>query len=163
VRLTTREEYNASPQAVFAIIGDPAFQAAKCAATSTGKYTIDVAEHGDHTVIRSERHLPSDGLPDAARSFVGQELTVIEIQDWGPAETDGSRRCAVDLHITGAPVTLRGEALLAPSARGSVETLEGDLKANIPFIGGKIERSAAGPILGAISIEADTIRTFLDR
>ncbi len=163
VRLTTREEFETSPEAVFAVIRTEDFQQAKCRATSAGKFTVDLTEDGDRTVIRSQRHLPSDGLPEAARSFVGEELTVVETQDWGPADPDGTRVCRVDLHVTGAPLTFRGEAVLAPGGRGTLETLEGDLKANVPFIGGRIEKAAADPILAAITLEAETLREFLAR
>ncbi len=163
MRLTTREEFETSPEAVFAVIRDEEFQHAKCHATSTGKFSVDITENGDRTVVRSRRHLPSDGLPDAARSFVGDELTVIETQDWGPADDDGTRVCRVDLHVTGAPLTFRGEAVLAPGGQGTIESLDGELKANVPFIGGRIEKAAADPILAAITLEATTLREFLAR
>lgn len=163
MRLSTREEFDSAPEAVFAVIRDEAFQRAKCEATSTGEYAASVTEQGERTLVRTERRLPSDGLPDVARSFVGDVLTVVEVQDWGPADPDGSRRCRVDLHITGAPLTLKGEALLAPGGRGALETLEADLKANVPFIGGKIERAAAEPILAAVALEGETLRDFLAR
>ena len=163
MRLTTREEFESAPEAVFAVVSDQEFQRAKCAATSTGRFTVTVSMSGDRTLVRSERHLPSDGLPDVARSFVGPELTVVELQDWGPADADGTRRGRVGLHVKGAPLTLKGEVMLAPGGRGSLETLDGHLRANVPFISGRIEEAAAQPILAAIGIEAETLREFLAR
>ncbi len=163
MRLTTREEFDSAPEAVFALIADEEFQQAKCAATSTGKYSVSVTRSADHVVVRSERHLPSDGLPDAARPFVGAELTVVEVQTWGPAEPDGTRRASVDLHVKGAPLTLKAEVALTPAGHGALELLDGELKATVPFIGGLIEQAAAEPILSAVGIGASTLREFLAR
>lgn len=163
MRLTTREEFDSSPEAVFALIADDEFQQAKCEATSTGKFSVTVTRSGGHVVVRSERHLPTDGLPDAARPFVGAELTVVEVQSWGPAEADGTRHASVDLHVRGAPLTLKAEVVLTPGGRGTLELLDGELRATVPFIGGLIEQAAAAPIVSAVTIEASTLREFLAR
>ena len=41
--------------------------------------------------------------------------------------------------------------------------LDAELKANVPFIGGKIERAAAEPINAAIDIETGLLREWLAR
>ena len=58
--------------------------------------------------VHTERQLPSDGLPDMARSFVGDHLTIIEVLDWSAPAADGSRASMVDIHIKGAPLTRQG-------------------------------------------------------
>ena len=71
MRLTTREKLNGTVDQVHALLIDPAFQQAKCAATTdNGIYTVDVGGGVDGHRVRTERQLPSDGLPDMARSFV---------------------------------------------------------------------------------------------
>ncbi len=109
MRLTTREELNGTVDQVHALLTDPAFQEAKCAATTdNGIYTVDVGGGVDGHRVRTERQLPSDGLPDMARSFVGDHLTVIEVLDWGGPGPDGSRASLVDIHIKGAPAHAQG-------------------------------------------------------
>ena len=44
-----------------------------------------------------------------------------------------------------------------------MQVLDAELKANVPFIGGKIERAAAEPIQGAIEIETGLLREWLAR
>ena len=156
-------EYAASPEEVFAVLSDVKFQEAKCAATAAVKHSAQVRTVGDHTVITTERILPSDGLPDFARSMVGNTLTVTETQDWGPAAAGGGRRGTVEMAVTGAPIALQGTLMLAPGQDGSVETLEAELKARVPLIGGKIEKAAAPPIEEAIDIEARTAAEWLRR
>jgi hypothetical protein len=156
-------EYAATPDEVFAILADPAFQEAKCAATSALSYTASVQPTGDQTVITTERVLPADDLPDFARSLVGETLKVVEKQIWSSAGGDGSRSGTVEMTVPGAPITLKGKLSLRPGGSGSVETLDADLKAGIPLIGGKIEKAAAPPIEEAITIEAQTAHEWLAR
>ena len=156
-------EYYATPDEVFAVLSDVKFQEAKCAATAAIKHSADVKTVGDHTVITTERVLPSDGLPDFAKSMVGDTLKVTETQDWGPASSGGSRRGTVEMAVAGAPIALKGTLMLAPGAAGSVETLDAELKAKVPLIGGKIEKAAAPPIEEAIDIEGQTAMEWLAR
>jgi len=164
VRLTTREKLGGSVDQVHALLIDPAFQEAKCAATTNnGIYTVDVGGGVDGHRVHTERQLPSDGLPDMARSFVGDHLTIVEVLDWSPTSPDGSRASAVDIHIKGAPLTVKGTVRLEPHGDETLHVIEADLKANVPLIGGKLERAAAEPINAAIHIEVELLREWLAR
>jgi hypothetical protein len=156
-------EYAADPTSVFAVLSDPAFQEAKCAATAAIRYTANVASRSDRTVITTERVLPSDGLPDFAKNLIGDTLTVTETQDWGPAAADGSREGKVEMAVAGTPISLTGTLSLAADGTGSVERLDSELKAKLPLIGGKIEKAAAPPIEAAIAIEHRTAQEWLSR
>ena len=156
-------EYAATPDEVFAVLSDVKFQEAKCAATAAIKHSADVKTVGDHVVITTMRILPSDGLPDFAKSMVGDTLKVTETQDWGPASSGGSRRGTVEMAVAGAPIALKGTLMLAPGFGGTVETLDAELKAKVPLLGGKIEKAASPPIEEAIDIEAKTAAEWLAR
>jgi hypothetical protein len=156
-------EYTAAPDAVFAVLSDPTFQEAKCAATAAIRYTANVAHDAGRTIITTERVLPSDGLPDFAKSMVGETLKVTETQDWGPPAADGSRQGTVQMSVAGAPISLNGTLALAAGGPGTVEQLDSELKARVPLIGGKIEKAAAPPIEEAIVIEHRTAQEWLDR
>jgi hypothetical protein len=163
MKIAKTVEYAASPDEVFEVLADPAFQEAKCAATAAVKYSASVVEEGDRTVIRTERILPSDDLPDFARSMVGPTLKVVETQDWGPSAADGSRDGTVRMEVSGTPVALAGTVSLRPGGAGSIGTVDAELKAKMPLIGGKIEKAAAAPIEEAIEIEAATAQEWLAR
>ena len=163
MRVTTCEELAGTVDEVHALFTDPAFQEAKCLATTddANHFSVDVAAGTAGERVRTERHLKSHGLPDVARSFVGEHLTIIEVQDWSGPASDGSRESVVDMHVKGAPLTLKGTLRLVPSGAGTVKLLDAELKAHVPFIGGKIERAAAEPINAAIGIETDLLREWL--
>ena len=163
MRIAKTIEYAATPEEVFSVLSDVKFQEAKCAATAAIKHSAGVETVGDHTVITTMRILPSDGLPDFAKSMVGETLKVTETQDWGPAAADGSRRGTVAMAVAGAPIALTGTLAIAPGGAGTVEQLDAELKARVPLIGGKIEKAAAPPIEEAIDIEATTAQEWLAR
>jgi hypothetical protein len=164
VRLTTREELDGTVDEVHALLTDQAFQEAKCAATTDGGATsVDISRNAGGQRVRTSRELPSDGLPDVARSFVGDHLTVIEVHDWSGPAADGSRESALDIHVKGAPLTIKGTLRLEPSGAGTAEVLDAELKANVPLIGGRLEKAAAAPINTAIEIETRLLREWLAR
>lgn len=162
MRVSRREELDGSPEEVYAVLTDPAFQEAKCEATTAGDgHAVEVTPRATGARVRTERTLPSDGLPDVARSFVGETLVVVEVHEWSAPGPDGSRQSALDLHVKGAPLTLKGTLRLVPHGAGTLQVLEAELKANVPLIGGRIEKAANGPISTAIDIETGLLRETL--
>lgn len=157
MEITTSLDLPATPDQAYAVLTDETFHDAKCAETSTGSYTVTITpqpgQRDQGAVVRTSRELPTDDLPDVVKGFVGSTLTVIEVITWGAAAADGSRAGAVELTIEGAPLSMRGTVTLTSTATGSREDFRGDLKAKVPFIGGKVEQAAAGPIRAAIDIE----------
>jgi len=156
-------EYAATPHQVFTVLADQAFQEAKCDATAAVKHTATVGAEGDRTVITTERVLPTRGMPDFAKNLVGETLNVIETQDWGPAAADGTREGKLSMSVAGVPVTMKGRLSLAPGGPGAVESLDADLRASLPLIGGKIEKAAAPLVEDAIAIEHRLAAEWLAR
>ena len=161
MKISATVDYAATPHEVFAMLADEDFQARKCAATGALSHSVSISAQGDRTVIVSSRDLPTEDFPDFVRSIVGATLAVTETQDWGPAGPDGGRQGTLTVDIAGAPIDLAGTLSLAPGGQGSVEFVEGDLKARIPLIGGKIERAAAPAIESAIKVEQETGQAWL--
>jgi hypothetical protein len=164
VQLTATIEYFAEPGRVFAMLTDQAFQEEVCRATGALRHEVGIEESADGGVtITASRTLPSDPLPDFVRKFAGETLTVRREDRWGPVGADGSREGAVLVEITGAPVRLTGRITLTAAGDGSREQVGGDLKAAIPFIGGKVEKAAQAPILAAIAKEQEVGSDWLAR
>jgi hypothetical protein len=154
-------EFAAAPAEVFAMFADEEFQNRKCVATGAIRHTVSITARGDRTIIVSTRDMPSAGFPSFVKSMVGETLAVTETQDWGPSGTDGVRHGKLAVEIAGAPVSLHAVLSLASSGQGTVETIEGDLKARIPLLGNKIEESAAPAIQTAIRVEGETGMAWL--
>ena len=60
-----------------------------------------------------------------------------------------------------APLAYRGQIALAPGGSGCVATNTGDFKANVPFVGGKVERVAEEMTRKYLAKESDVAREWL--
>lgn len=161
MRITTSYEYAASPEDVFAMMTDPAFQAAKVEATHPISHTESVTPTGDRTEIVTTRVVPTDGFPDFARSMIGPKIRITETIVWGPASGDGSRAGTLAIGIGDAPVSMDGTMRLGPSGGGSQVKVDGELKARIPLLGSRIEKAAEDPIRSAIAKEHEVGQDWL--
>lgn len=158
MKLTTSGDFAAPCDQVFAILSDEAFQTS---IADTPGSKASVVRQGERTVITSLRVLPTDGLPDFVKTFVGSHLKLTETQDWGPAAADGSRTAALTVTIDGAPIRLDGTLALTSTPTGSQQAVTAELKARIPLVGVKVEQSAAPALQGGIEREFAAIRQRL--
>ena len=161
MRITETIDYAASPDAVFAMLTDPAFQEAKCIEAGSARHESAVTSTGDGARVVTQRELPADGLPDFARSIVGDTLSVTETYDWAGAGAGGSRDGTLVVEVAGAPLALRAKVRLTAAGSGTSMTIDGDLKASIPLVGGRVEKAAAPAVVHAIRGEERTGRRWL--
>ncbi|MCE1178883.1 MAG: DUF2505 domain-containing protein [Micrococcales bacterium] len=163
MRITETDEYPCTPAELFALLRDEGFQQAKCEATGALSHTVSISGGEDAAVIETERTLPTDRLPDFAKSMVGDTLKVRERQEWGAAAADGSRTARLSIDIQGVPVTLSGTRSLAPAGAGALETTEADLRASVPLFGSRIEKAAAPVVEAALDAEHRVALEWLAR
>ncbi|MEO7059733.1 MAG: DUF2505 domain-containing protein [Lapillicoccus sp.] len=165
MQISKSYEYPASPAEVALMVGDPTFQARKCEATHPLSHSESVTPKGDQTEIVTIRVMPTDSFPDMLKSMVGPKIRVTETYVWSPAGPDGSRTGTVEVAIGDGslPVGMKGTVSLKPSGAGSVVHIEGDLKARVPLLGGKIEKAAGPSIIDAIDREHEVGLAWLAR
>jgi hypothetical protein len=60
-------------------------------------------------------------------------------------------------------VRFTGSLVLGGSAQGTVETIDGDIKASVPLIGGRLERALEPALLAAIRVEQREGTAWLTR
>ena len=140
MNIESHVEFAADPDQVFTMLTDKAYLEEVSRACESREYEVSV----EGAVTVSDRKLES---PDQARKFVGSTLNVVEKVTWEPAAEDGSRSAAMEMTVPGQPVLMRGNYQLHPGGRGSVLTLTGELKVNVPLLGKKLEQSAAPAVL----------------
>ena len=93
MRLSAEIRYDADPATVFGMLTDADFQERKCAATGALDHEVEIEEYDDGSAaIRTSRTMPTDQVPDFVRTFVGQTLTVVQVDDWQPAAADAGYR-----------------------------------------------------------------------
>lgn len=161
MKISETLEYPASPEDVFEMLGDPAYQERKCVEAGAVSHSVAITPHGPGMRVVVTRELPTDHLPDFAKSLVGSRLQTTETWDWEAPGADGTRQGHLRVEVAGAPVTLRARARLAPSPHSSVLDVSGELKASVPLVGSRIEKAAAPAVLDALRAEGDTGRRWL--
>jgi hypothetical protein len=158
MQLNERLDYSADPDAVFAMLCDQAWREEVCRRTYATDYSVSVEQRGDDVVVSTSRVVPA---PDAAKKFVGASLTIEQTETWRPAAADGSRQADVVIAIKGQPAGMTGTVTLAPGGTGSLQTVSGDVKVRIPFIGAKFEPTIADAIRAAFKREGEVGREYL--
>lgn len=160
MELKLSASYDATPEEVFAIVTDATFREQACEKTKALSYDVDVTESGGDTVVRVRREMPSADVPDIARKFVGETLTVVQTETWHPANPDGSRDADVAGEISNTPVTLKGTATITAQAAATVQAIELDIKVAIPLIGKKIEPFVVDAIRAGLQKEHELGRDW---
>lgn len=163
MRVTAEIRYPASVATVFEMLTDQAFQDRKLGQTGALTWEVQVHKRDDGATIVSRRAMPTDQVPDAFKGVIGPQINIVQTETWGPAAADGSRSGTLDLELGGAPVRMQAALTLsgADGTEGTLESVEGELKARVPLIGGKIERAVEPAVRAAIDAEQRIGRAWL--
>ncbi|AOT03846.1 DUF2505 domain-containing protein [Arthrobacter sp. U41] len=108
------------------------------------------------------RTIPTTRMPDMARKFVGESLTVTQLDSWDAPGADGSRLSNITLKVSGAPLDVNAvQRLVSVGGHTRIE-LEGTVTSSVPFLGGKIAE-AAEPMVGkALNIQSTQAQAWLE-
>lgn len=161
MRITETITYHATVEVVYAMKTNPAFQERKCADSGALHHDVAVRQNGTGALVVTRRDLSTEGLPDFVKSIVGARLSITETYQWDALRADGSREGTLTVEAAGAPVAMRGTVHLEPVQDGTNLNIDGDLKAHIPLIGGRIEKAAAPAFIRALRSEHESARRWL--
>jgi hypothetical protein len=136
-------------EAVYALITNEGFR--EEAAGSTGgtdiEITLEESEGGGH-VVTILRNQPAD-MPDSIKKFVGDSVKIKQTERWGGADADGNRSAEVKMSVIGQPAGMTGTVTLS-GADDVTFAIDGKVKVDVPFFGGKIEPVIAKVITAAV-------------
>ena len=159
MELMLSASYDATPEEVFAIVTDATFREQACEKTKALSYDVQVTESGGDTIVRVSREMPANDVPDIARKFVGQTLTMVQTETWHAAAADGSRRADVVGEISNTPVTLKGTASISGDGQ-AVQAIDLDVKVAVPLIGKKMEPFVVDAIRSGLQKEHELARDW---
>jgi uncharacterized protein DUF2505 len=160
MELKLSASYDATPEEVFAIVTDATFREQACEKTKALSYNVEVTKSGSDTVVKVRREMPSDGVPDFAKKFVGETLTLVQTETWHAAKADGSRNADVSGEIVNTPVTLKGTASITGSGGQAVQAIDLDVKVAVPLIGKKMEPFVVDAIRSGLQKEHELGREW---
>ncbi len=140
--------YEASPDQVFAMLADPAFREAVCAAQDVISADVDLAPNGNGFSLTLDQQQRTDDLPGFARTFAGDSTRAVQREEW--ADSTGA---TLRIDAPGKPSEIAGTITLRPEGSGTVEIVELDVKVKVPLIGGKLEKLLAEKIRSGMDAE----------
>lgn len=156
------QSFPGDPATVMAMMRDPDYIHRKCERTGSMETTVEVQDGpGGGVILTSTRVLPAK-VPAAAKAFVGETLTVTEVQTWTPLAADGTASATGQVDF-GAPLTFTAQLSLSAGGAGTVVRTQGSFKASVPFVGGQIERGAAEQTEKYLSVEEQVGNEWLSR
>jgi uncharacterized protein YndB with AHSA1/START domain len=157
VDLHAESHFAAEPDAVAAMLVDEEFLRQWCEETKSSDVSVTVSggSGGTPRTARTSRAFPTDAFPSFVRSFVGDSLVIEQTDTWEPAG-DGSWNGTSDVSTVGAPARLRATARLEPEGGGGGGTrqvVDGEVKASVPLVGGKVEQIMHERVLAALRVQ----------
>lgn len=127
--------YDAPLEQVAAMLRDPAFRDRVCARQRVVSHTTRVTTDGDAADVRVERVQAVTGVPSYAATFVGDEITLFHAEKWKDL-TSGT----YTVGIPDKPGQTTGTVTLRADGDRTVETVDLEIRVEIPLLGGKIEK-----------------------
>lgn len=143
MQVSHRVRYDAPVAAVRAMLLDPAFR--ERAALAMGASAVDVAIDGE--VVRIDMASQSHHIPTFVRPLVGDQVVARQAEDWTGDEASFS--------VTAGriPAGVQGRRALVASGNGCIDGFEGEARARIPLVGGRLERLIAERLAEGWDIE----------
>ncbi len=140
--------YDAAPDQVFAMLADPKFREAACAAQDVISAEVELEHRGNGFSLVIDQMQRTDDLPSFARTFAGDSTRAIQREEWADP-TGGTLR----IEAPGKPSEVAGTITLRPEGSGTVEIVELELKVKVPLIGGRLEKLLAEKVRAGMDAE----------
>ena len=108
---------------------------------TTGARNIDFLEFGEKDgkfIIKTKRDITAE-IPGFAKKFIKPTSTITQTEKWD-INNEELKTGTVEVTSTGLPVVMTGDLRIEPTEEGCKNTLEYEIKVNIPLIGGKLAK-----------------------
>ena len=135
----------ATVEQVLAAFGDPQYWQARLAALSGGTGVLDeLRVDGDGTVtVATTSSLLRDRLPKIITQVHRGDVHLVRRERWRWVE-DGRVHGEITASVPGAPLSVAGEALLAPAPTGSRGDYTTIVSVSLPLVAASIENYIGG-------------------
>jgi uncharacterized protein YndB with AHSA1/START domain len=140
--------YDAPPDQVFAMLADPEFRQAACAAMEVVSADVQLERDGEGFTLVVDQQQNTKDLPGFARTFAGESTQAIQREVWlGPTSGD------LTIESPGKPAGAKGTIRLEEAGGGTREVVELEIKVKVPLIGGKLEKLMAEKVAAGMDVE----------
>ena len=136
---------------VHEMLATPAFREQVCDNQGVVRHTVQIERDGNGMTVSIDQIQEAQGIPGFAKKFVGDEINIVQTEDWTSPEKGN-----IHVAIPGKPGEMAGTAHLTEDPDGTTETVNLTVKVNIPLVGGKIEGLIADLLAKALRAEHKT-------
>jgi hypothetical protein len=133
---------------VHEMLATEAFREEVCDRQHVLRHTVKIERDAQGMTVEIDQIQAAQGIPGFAKKFVGDEINIVQSEDWTAPEKGN-----IHVAIPGKPGEIAGTALLTEDPDGATETVNLTVKVNIPLVGGKIEGLIADLLSKALRTE----------
>lgn len=146
--------YDATPAQVYAMLADPAFREAVCAAQDVVSVEVTITKAGKGMSVRIDQvqHTP---VPGFAKKIIGATTRAVQLEEWSD-----HHHAELEIQTPGTPGTMKGTITIEPAGKGAVEVVELDIHSGVPLIGGKLEKIMGDLVRRSIKAEHEVGRAW---
>lgn len=134
MKVTHTATYDASAADVYAMLTDQSARERSAEATGVLSATVTVEASGEGHVVTIDQVQPTEGVPAFAKKFAGETTRAIQVETW-TSPTSGT----LSVETPGRPTEINGSYTLVELGGRTTQRFEGEVKAKVPLIGGKLE------------------------
>jgi len=160
-RLALSRTYPHGVPAFAAALADPDFHRVKLDVDGTGRIDVVAFERRDPGRVRVvlRQPVPPGQIPAVVERLLAGVLVIERTEEWTltPRRCDGRARVVVP----GTPISAGGTMSVVPDGDGSRLSVDLDITAAVPLLGGGIERQVVTGIRGLTGSEHDRISRWL--
>ncbi len=138
----------ATLEQVHEMLATVAFREEVCDSQHVLRHEVTIDRDGKGMTVEIDQIQEARGIPGFAKKFVGDEINIVQSEDWTSPEKGN-----IHVSIPGKPGEMAGTALLTEDPDGTTETVNLTVKVNIPLVGGKIEGLIADLLAKALRAE----------
>jgi hypothetical protein len=146
-------------ESVYELLTDPQFLVDRCIALDELSAECDIEEHGEEIVISLTREVQRD-LPKVLAKLFDPVQIMDMTERWQPDGDGWSGDWSIE--VRGKPVTINAKFKLAATADGCRYSVSHRVKANIPLVGGRVEKYVLGQTGEGARAELDYLRNYLE-
>ena len=138
-------ESPASVEQIHSAFSDEDYWLARLAGFGAGTATLDslIVDAGGTVIMATTLGLLRDRLSGLVTRLYRGDLDMVCNETWTPIR-GGQVRGKVSMAVAGAPLSIRGAALLAPARSGSRLKYTTTVEVRVPLVGSKIESYVGG-------------------
>ena len=124
-----------------------------CRESGALSYEVLIEHAADGGARVQVQRVMAPQVPDLIRRFVGDSISVGQVEQWSAPGPTGVRTAVVNVTVKGQPASMTGSMVLSPAPGGSTELVTGEVKVAVPFLGRQVESEIVKVIEAALRIE----------